>query len=58
MQIAIETLESPVSGVNLAPGSLQDQLPDSPTLIIFLRFFGCIFCRETVADLRQLSEKH
>ena len=58
MQIAIETLELPVSGVNLVPGSLHDQLPDSPTLIIFLRFFGCIFCRETVADLRQLSEKH
>lgn len=58
MQITTPTLETTVSGVNLAPGTLHDQLSESPTLIIFLRFFGCIFCRETVADLRQLSEKH
>ena len=55
--IATGTLELPVSGVNLAPGLLQDQLSEEPTLVVFLRFFGCIFCRETVADLRELSEK-
>jgi len=55
-QIESETLKSPVSGVNLAPGSLSNQLSAEPTLLVFLRFFGCIFCRETVADLRQLSE--
>lgn len=54
--IAPATFKSPVNGVNLIPGSLGDQLTDGPTLIIFLRFFGCIFCRETVSDLRQLSE--
>ena len=56
MQIASETLQSPVNGVNLIPGSLGDQLSGGPTLMVFLRFFGCLFCRETVADLRQLSE--
>jgi hypothetical protein len=39
------------------PGSLRDQLADQATLLIFLRHFGCIFCRETVGDLRALSEK-
>ncbi len=57
MHIEDKTLESPVSGVNLAPGSFSDQLSDGPTLLVFLRFFGCIFCRETVSDLRQLSEE-
>ena len=52
-----QTLEQSVSGVNLIPGSFGDQLVEDPTLIVFLRFFGCLFCRETVADLRQLSEK-
>ena len=56
MPIASETLESTVNGVNLAPGSLRDQLSEEATLLVFLRFFGCIFCRETVADLRSLSE--
>jgi len=57
MQIRSATLESSVSGVNLAPGSLGDQLSDRPTLLVFLRFFGCIFCRETVSDLRRLAEE-
>ncbi len=57
MRIQDKTLKSPVSGVNLAPGSFGDQLGDRPTLLVFLRFFGCIFCRETVSDLRQLSEE-
>jgi len=56
MQISIETFGSSVAGVNIGPGSLGDQLPDRPTLIVFLRFFGCVFCRETISDLRQLSE--
>ena len=56
-RIPEEILDQPVSGVGLMPGSLRDQLGDEPTLLIFLRFFGCIFCRETVGDLRVLSEK-
>ena len=57
MRISEETLDEVVSGVNLIPGSLRDQLGDEPVLLIFLRFFGCVFCRETVSDLRGLSEK-
>lgn len=34
------TLDGAVEGVNLAPGTLQTQLGDAPTLIIFLRHFG------------------
>ena len=49
-------LDRRVTGVNLMPGSLRDQLGLSPTLLVFLRFFGCIFCRETVADIREASE--
>jgi hypothetical protein len=56
VNIADETLDRAVFGVNLMPGTLRDQLGDAPTLLIFLRFFGCVFCRETVSDLRTLSE--
>ena len=45
-----------VIGVNLMPGSLGDQLGGDPVLLVFLRHFGCIFCRETVADLRETAE--
>lgn len=51
--ISHETLDSSVAGVGLAPGSLRDQLASPETLLVFLRHFGCIFCRETVGDLRK-----
>lgn len=47
-----ELLHRPAEGVNLRPGTLADTLGDEPTLLVFLRHFGCIFCRETVNDLR------
>jgi len=50
--ITDEILDAPVSGVNLAPGTLRAQLGERPTLLVFLRHFGGIFCREAVADLR------
>jgi hypothetical protein len=51
-----ELLDSPVTGLNLAGATLRDQLnPDGQTLLVFLRHFGCLFCREMVADLRDLS---
>ena len=49
-------LDRPVAGLNLAPGTLRDQLGDGVTLLVFLRHFGCIFCRETLGDLRALCE--
>jgi hypothetical protein len=55
-QIPKQALDTPVRGVNLAPGTLRDQLGEEETLLVFLRHFGCIFCRETVADLRAVAE--
>ncbi len=49
-------LDRPVVGVGLSPGSLRDQLGDDTTLLVFLRHFGCIFCKEAVADLRAAAE--
>jgi len=52
-----ELLGRPVAGLNLAPGLLRDQLDPDFTLIVFLRHFGCMFCRETLSDIREASEK-
>lgn len=56
VQLPPDLLGASVSGVNLMPGSLGDQLGDRPTLLVFLRHFGCIFCREMVADLKAVVE--
>lgn len=48
-------LTTPVTGLNLQAGTLEDQLGNTPTLLVFLRHFGCIFCREMVRDLRQIA---
>lgn len=50
--IPAEVLDAPVSGVNLVLGSLRRQLAPGDTLLVFLRQLGCLFCRETVTDLR------
>ncbi len=44
-----------VTGLNLSPGTLRDQLGQGANLLVFLRHFGCIFCRETLADVRAAS---
>jgi hypothetical protein len=49
-------LDRSVVGVNLVPGRLRDQLQDGPTLLVFLRHFGCIFCREAIGDIRAVAE--
>jgi hypothetical protein len=54
-RIPAAVLDRFVNGVNLMPGSLRDQLADRVTLLVFLRHFGCAFCRETVADLRETA---
>jgi len=38
--IAAATLDTPVSGRNLAPGTLRDQLGATPTLLVLLRHSG------------------
>ena len=46
---------APSDVVNLSDGSvteLRKFYEDKPLLVVFLRHFGCIFCREQVAELR------
>jgi hypothetical protein len=48
----------PVHGLRLRPGTLADQLEgDRPTLLVFLRHFGCPFCKEAVHDIRATIDK-
>ena len=47
-----------VRGVNLMPGTLSDQLGDAPSLLVFLRYFGCPFCKETIAGLREATDQN
>jgi hypothetical protein len=39
-RIAPGILDTSVTGVNLHPGSLRQQLGAQPTLLVFLRHFG------------------
>jgi hypothetical protein len=47
-------LDSFIEGVNVPRGTFRHHLGSRPTLLIFLRHFGCMFCRETVQELRKL----
>jgi hypothetical protein len=59
-----DVLDHEVAGSNLdqpddtRPPTLRDQLAsDRPTLLVLLRHFGCIFCRETIKDVRTAAEQ-
>lgn len=45
-------LATPVTGVNLSGSTLGEVIGRRAVLLVFLRHFGCLFCRETVKDLR------
>jgi hypothetical protein len=51
-----EALHAGVTGVGLQPGTLADQIGEGVWLLVFLRHFGCIFCRETLADIRAAAD--
>lgn len=51
-----ELLGESVDGINLEASTLRELLRGRLTLLVFLRHFGCVFCREIVSDLRRLSE--
>lgn len=51
-----ELLNETVGGINLDGSKFRELLTGRVTLLVFLRHFGCVFCREIVKDLRQLSE--
>lgn len=38
--IPADALDTAVTGLNLRPGTLRDQLGPQPTLLVFLRHFG------------------
>ena len=44
---------TPVPGTHLAPADspLRALAAQSPALVVFLRSFGCTFCREAMADV-------
>jgi hypothetical protein len=50
-----EVYRAPVAGLNLRAGTLDEELGDELTLMVFLRHFGCCFCRAMVEELRELS---
>ncbi len=56
-RIPDEALDFVVTGMNLSPGRLRDQLDDATTLFVFLRHFGCMFCREAIADIRAATDQ-
>ncbi len=63
-RLPADLLTMPVEGLRLTPGpsadappTLADQLDATrPTLFVFVRHFGCIFCREMIADVRRAAE--
>lgn len=50
--IPSKLLSEPISGVNLTGNTLGQEIGSSETLLVFLRHFGCLFCREMVRDIR------
>lgn len=49
-------LESPITGLHLSGSTLGEQLRVPTTLMVFLRHYACIFCKEMVRDLRAAAE--
>jgi hypothetical protein len=44
--------------ISLSSGeSLQEMADQQPVLLIFLRFFGCSFCREAISDIARRRKK-
>lgn len=56
MQLPADLLERPIQGLNLRAPTLGGQLDGRPAVLVFLRHFGCLFCREMVRDVRREAE--
>jgi len=56
--IPSELYQATFDGLNLRSGTLAEQLAGGLTLLVFLRHFGCPFCKETVIDLKTLSAEN
>lgn len=46
-------LDRAIDGLNLRARTLREELGAGATHVVFLRHFGCTFCRERVRDLRR-----
>src|SRR6201996_6031886 len=52
------TLRTTLRGYQTESGrNLMDLLDESPILLIFLRHFGCSFCRETLDDVSRIRDQ-
>jgi hypothetical protein len=54
--IPVDILQSPVNGLHLSGATLAHEIGERPTLLVFLRHFGCPFCKEMVGDLRKVTD--
>ena len=54
-------MNAPAVDVLLSTGEkvpLADLYREAPVALVFVRHFGCIFCRERIADLRRLADQN
>jgi AhpC/TSA antioxidant enzyme len=43
-----------IEGINLEGATLGEETGKEARLLVFLRHFGCVFCRELIEDLRDI----
>lgn len=54
-------MQAPLTVVTLDSGETKDLsefYKEKPLILVFLRHFGCIFCREQIAELRQFKTEN
>jgi peroxiredoxin len=54
-------MQAPLTVVTLDSGEtrdLADFYKEKPLILVFLRHFGCIFCREQIAELREFKSEN
>lgn len=56
MENELNTLEIMASMITNRGVSLKDESTAQPIMLIFLRHFGCTFCREALADISDMRE--
>lgn len=54
--IPASILKAGVKGFQLEGPTFGEVLGNRPTLLVFLRHFGCTFCREMVQDLKEMVQ--
>lgn len=56
MVLSPAILSTPMVGRNFEQGVPFSALIREPKFVVFLRHFGCVFCRENIKDLKKASE--